>query len=273
MPWPLSDAGRVEEGGAVTASTTLTTVTAHATAHTKGSYTELLAATGFDTSGLMLRLGGAPSASGVDSSTLLDIAVGAAGSEVVLVANIPLGGYISGDRYAWVLPVRVPAATRIAARTQSAVTSQAITLQVVPFGGGFLGPEGYARATTYGSDTATSSAVQPTTAGTLHTKGAWTQVNASIVNPMRALTVCVAAPVTNSATTAAGLLDIGVGASGSEIVIVPNVNFSISSAEQCQYVPITVPVNQPAGVRVACRYQSASTAAGAKPSVAFIGYD
>jgi hypothetical protein len=102
------------------------TATANTSAHTKGAWTELVASTTAESSLLFINVSDI-SASGVNTATLLDVAVGAAGSETVIASNVAVGGAPSfaslrTTSLAVGLPVRIPAATRVSARIQSVVT-------------------------------------------------------------------------------------------------------------------------------------------------------
>jgi hypothetical protein len=48
---------RIEEGGGVAADSQMTTVTTDSSAHSKGSYTQIIAATEFEATAIMVNLG------------------------------------------------------------------------------------------------------------------------------------------------------------------------------------------------------------------------
>jgi hypothetical protein len=126
--WPtLTGVGRFQDAANV-ASSILVSITASGTANTKGSYTQLIASTSFDASGFLLAL----RASTVSRTYLLDIAVGAAASEQVVLPNILVsvgtGSALPTDLV--YLPMAVKAGQRIAARCQSATASAAMTVGV-----------------------------------------------------------------------------------------------------------------------------------------------
>jgi hypothetical protein len=133
------------------------TPVASATPHTKGSWIQLVAATTADIYGLLVFSTTNTSSSAADSSSLLDVGVGASGSEVVAVADLAMGYRGAGlgasgaevvavpnicatassaesltptDQGAWL--VDVPAGTRIAARYQ--IASLATTLDAIVYG-------------------------------------------------------------------------------------------------------------------------------------------
>jgi hypothetical protein len=269
--WPLSDAGRSETGGVVAASSVPETLTASGTAHIKGAWTQLIAATDFDVSGIWMMHRDGISVSAVDTSMLIDIGLGAAASERVLVENIAVG--FSGSTRSIFLPVYIPSGERIAARCQSAVVSETVDAQCLIIGGGWMPGEHGGRATTYGASTAVSSGTLMATPGAVNTKGAWTELSASTANPIRWLIPCIA-PTNNAVLTATGVLvDIGYGSAGNEQVLIADLGARISTSEVCHTPHVTVPTNLPAGIRLVARHAGSSVAATAIPRVLAVGVD
>jgi hypothetical protein len=143
-------------------------VTAHATIHTKGSYAELIASTTHDAVGFWL-LAHATQVTATATPLLLDIAIGAAASEVVIVPDLQAGwkwSMASSVLSSVYLPVRIPKGSRIAARCQALITADTVRVIVAldegPANGAF---PGFAGCDVYGLDAANSR-------GTLHTPGA-----------------------------------------------------------------------------------------------------
>ncbi len=253
------------------ATSLLTAVTADATPHTAGAWVEMIASTAFTASAVALIAIGATATANTDTSVLADIGIGGSGSEVAIVESIPLGARPTKGFTEHRVPLSVPAGSRLSVRIRAAITVDTTNVQLRIAGGGLHGPSGYGRATTYGADTGTSNGVTLTTPGATNTKGAWTQIVAATTNPCRFL---LAAPCLRAASTqlsVTGLIDIGVGGSGSEVVLIPDVYFDASSSEDLVSVAAAVPVNLPAGVRLSARYQGSATNAG--PAVILIGLD
>lgn len=90
----------------------------------KGSWVTLIASLNFDTYGLLICINN-NSASAASRNSAMDIGIGAAASEVVLIPNLIAGnaaGYTSGGLW-YYFPIFIPAGTRIAARAQSTVVT------------------------------------------------------------------------------------------------------------------------------------------------------
>ena len=104
-----------------------TSVPFSATANTKGAYTQLTAATAFDAMAVLIKVVYGNN-TGPDTAVAVDIAVGASGSEVVVVPNLNLNDGPSGTTYSTMvmyslIPLTIPAGTRVSARSASNGTS------------------------------------------------------------------------------------------------------------------------------------------------------
>ena len=190
-------------------------VTAGTPAHTEGAWTELVASTADQSSMLMITVGQA-SVSGSARTHLLDIGVGASGSEVAIAENINVGqatGLI--DNVLWngivfPLPVYVPAGSRISVRMQSAIASSTATVWVRCHKIG--------ESSTCPTSLDVLGAVTANSTGTILTgaSGTYVQVAASTTKTYGAL-ILVGAGATAALATECRPLTVAVGASGSEI--------------------------------------------------------
>lgn len=91
-----------------------------------------------------------------------------------------------------------------------------------------------------------------TAPGSVNTKGAWTQVTSSAPFDVAWMSLGIRAAQSDFA-----LLDIGVGGSGSEQVVIPNVPFT-GNVNDIYGGPYDYPISIPAGTRIAARYQNKS---------------
>lgn len=107
-----------------------------------------------------------------------------------------------------------------------------------------------------------SRATVVTSSGSANTKGSWTQLvaAANVTGPVIGIAVSIA----NNNTSAAAVrsfIDIGVGGSGSEVVLVSNLAFvgpnnAPNQPGPCEFF---IPVRIPAGTRISARHASTST--------------
>ncbi len=117
LPFPQETKPTEETGGAVTGSSTATTITASGTANVMGSWTQLIASTSKRAVAIIISLAWG---SGVDM--LVDIGTGGSGSEVVLLPYLLHAG--NGPRLThYTFMIEIPSGTRIAARCQSPTAS------------------------------------------------------------------------------------------------------------------------------------------------------
>jgi hypothetical protein len=232
-------------------------LTADTSAHTKGSYSELIASTSAN-AGLLVLMVQDISTSGTNTATLIDVATGASGSETVIISNLAVGGALTTSSPIGVavsIPFQIPSGTRLSARIQSVVTGgKTATAQVFLFDVG----GDYATAPTsvdvITGDTATSQGISFSGAS-----GTWVQAIASTSRAYRAVAIM---PSTHSSgiSNIVPQFEIGVGASGSEqgfgVAIV-----SYGSSETALSSPPYLSLfgrNIPAGSRLAVKHNIAA---------------
>jgi hypothetical protein len=257
VDFPLPHGSKVDGLSLDTANSAGLAVTGSASAHTKGSYVQLIASTAEEYSGLMLTFGSSSICTG-----LLDIAIGSAGSEQDIVPNIMfqtgvIGGLAGSATF---LPLRIPAGSRIAARLQTvAGGSQVVRFCLLGFTGGYSSRPPLGRATTYGVNTGTSRGTSIDPGASANTKGSFAQIVASTANNIRALMICLGSQGNPAPTSTNWLIDIGIGPA-TEKVLVANL-FMNSHLASGLFMPshYFLPVSIRAGTRVAARAQCGST--------------
>lgn len=269
--WPLSDAGLNAMGGALTATSLLTAVSASATPNAVGAWVPLFTSTPWPASGLRVHLGKAGIAvAASNSQTLLNIGVGAAGAEQAVVSDVAIGGALAFAT--WDMPIAIPMGSRVCVQLRSAVGSKATTMGMSLWGGG-MGTEDSARALTYGQTTAASRGLLLTVPGSINTEAAWTVVQASTTLPMRWALIGLAAPDTNIATAADHLVDIGIGAAAAEAAIISDIPCSCTANEEiARPGSLLYPVSVAAGARLVARYRGTQVATAARPNLTVTGF-
>lgn len=255
-----------------------TTLTASASANTMGSYAQLVAATTQTTSWAQISL----RTTGATRSFLVDIAVGGAGSEMIVVNNLlfSVGGTAQARMISVLVPLTIPAGSRIAARCQSTTASATCFISMILFADA-MGSNQHSGSylQTYNANSATSFTINAVDPGaTANTKGAYAQLSASST-AFRGFFLAVGPSSNTTSTTGTPLwaLDIAFGSAGSEIVVVPDLQLmgATTSAAVVPSLPSTLgyfPIPIPAGIRVAARAQcSSNTATGRVLGVTFYG--
>jgi hypothetical protein len=242
------------------------TLTANASAHTKGSWGQLIASTSTNFSFLIVRVSSISSA-GINSASLVDLALGASGSEVAFASNIAVGG-ASGVGAAGLqsivfgIPVQIPSGSRISARMQSVIT------------GGKTGVIEILTCTTSDYET-TLTDVDVIGADTSLSKGisfsgaanTWNEAVASTSRNYRAV-ILVPSSHDNALFNFNGAsMTVGVGASGSEVEI-GSLAYNINADERIGIAvgwpffitkgSLVFSSNIPAGSRLAVRHPFSS---------------
>jgi len=141
-------------------------ITTGATPNTKTAYTQLFAATTYDVYGFWLYVSGTSNSAAI-ANFLLDIAIGAGGSEQIILPDFQIGWRTApgagfhGD----FIPLFIPRGTRIAARLQSSLANDPgrITIFLNRGASGYIG-QLFTNCDTYGANLANSG-------GTAHTAG------------------------------------------------------------------------------------------------------
>lgn len=190
------------------------TVTADVSTHTKGAWTEVIASSSGPADLVYLYVINAQSATATEG--LLDVGVGSAGSEVVVVSNAvggstsitsPTVGVTPGVNPLQIFPVNIPAGSRVAVRIQNVVSSRTANVSVSLLYSGQPAPS---TLDTIGATTATSRGTN------LPTSNTYVQLVASTSQTYRGVVMvcCAAGSAQNSESS---VYTLAVGGSGSEV--------------------------------------------------------
>lgn len=237
--------------GADLTNTRGTAVVSAGSANVKGSWTQLVASTAAVTNCLVIYAYGASSA----QRYLLDIGIGGAGSETVLIPNLHAGGNALAFPNIWRIPINVPAGTRISARIQAGPsTSRTLyVMAILDSGSKSLYPVP-TQCATYGANTADSGLTSIDPGASAATEGAWTEITASTGFDATWMCVTVGNDITNLTGTASWFIDIGTGAAASEVAIINELWMQSTSVTDLA-TPGTFwfPVSIPSGTRLSAR--------------------
>jgi hypothetical protein len=153
-------------------------VTASASLHTKGSWVTMLDPIPYDTDWIAISMNGV-GISATLTDALVDIGVGAAGAERVIIPNL-LAGWSNNIVRCMTIPLRVPKGTRITARAQSLISADIVTVSLAILAGGPMGNliGGFVGCDAYGINIGSPTVSQGTsiTSGASGAEGAWTNV-------------------------------------------------------------------------------------------------
>jgi hypothetical protein len=274
MLWSLPNRANWNLQPSLSASVAPSTVlfTCGATPHTKGAYVAVETATAADWLGFWVGLSNSSTAA-TDTSTLMDIALGAAGAEVVIFGNWPIGYHNAGitNATSWFyVPLFVKAGSRVSVRGQAAVGGQVSQLDLCgnTSGHGLVSDEDlFGYCTTIGADTSTSRGPTFTT-GAVDVYGTPTELSPALPVPVHAVLLGIqgaGGTVLNNVACRAQLMS---GAAGAEVIVARDFYFQLTSSESrffSQVAGLQVPMNGlslPKGARLAARvgaHQAAQT--------------
>jgi hypothetical protein len=238
------------------ANTNTVNVTSSATAHTKGSWAQLIASTS-GASNFFICFLQSVSVAATDTATLLDIGIGASGSETAIASNIAVGG---AGNVTIVLPVNIPSGTRIAARIQGVRSSQTLSINQNTFTANISGSAASLfppSVDVLGTDSATSTGTAMSGAS-----GTWVEIIASTGDDYMGLAVIPSVSDTDTANLPDVRFTLGVGAAGSEVAI-GEISASVNVSESVTGRAITnaLPIfgrEVAAGSRLAIRHNIAA---------------
>lgn len=242
-----------------------TLVTASGTAHTKGSWSDVIVAgdwSGFTGDAFEIEiLFTASATSATIIRVLADIGIDTGGGYASIIDNLgasfatTLGYPGSGIYYRFNL--RIPNGAKVGCRCQSNVISQTVYVAINVFGNpthpGLVRSGTLVR--TFGADTANTQGTGVTPGGA--SEGAWVQVTASTSDD---LWQWDASWHCNDSAWVAGseFIDIGKGAAASEVVIATNITHSKGGTEGLVKPTGPAIYDVPSGTRIAVRAQGAS---------------
>lgn len=249
------NAGATADAVDSTASTrTVYTATTSGTPHAAGSYSEVVAALSEDSYGLYLQLSATTNTSAVDSSTLMDIAIGAAGSEVNIVQNLGVG-YKNLSNVIFFIPVFIPKGQRVSFRARGAQVSKSINARFTFLRSKDKNRSMPTRLNTIGANTATSSGIALTAPGASNVKSAWTEITSSTTEAFQGFLLTVQGAQSINLPNNNVLLDVAIGSAGNEQIISADNHVVIGAAESVDLPrPLTMVRHIPAGTRISCRY-------------------
>ena len=235
------------------------------------AWTELIASTDADSDLLMLYI--MRNDNGNIGRFRLDIGVGAAGSEEVILDDLLLSGKPNGQGqpFALNLPLAIPEGSRVAFRANFSGTTRVMEIAVALYAGGFKTQAALACSKAYGFNGTDGVDVDP--GGTVNTKGSWAELDASIAENINGMYVSIGDSANTAQANALWLVDIAIGGAGSEIVVAENIPARGNTSELIK-VPVWADVVIASGERVAARAQCTITDATDRViSVSIVGFN
>lgn len=225
-------------------------------ANVKGAYVELAASSSVAAHAILVTLARAVST----ADYLVDIAVGAAASEVVLVPNLLYSGHAGSiGGISILIPVGIAAGVRISARCQSTTGSAVIDITIVLIASAGVDATAVEAC---GVATADSGGTSIDPGAVAHTMSGFVQLIASTAFEYQWLIVAIGGQAQATRTAATFIINIAVGGAGSEVVRVANIygRTPTNLVPEPRFVALPVPAIA-AGSRISAQAQSSLTTA------------
>lgn len=226
--------------------------------NSKGSYVELCSALPFDCILNLINI------SGGEYEHLLDFAIGAAGSELIIVENIAWScASLNIQNFSYPVPIPLAAGTRLSIRGQVNDGSTRLTewaLELISINN-FAGTPAGTKFITLGADTSDSGGTQVDPGGTNHTYGSYVELASSLEYPLIGFYLHIGTQG-NKRSNTYWYLDVAIGSAGNEQPILSRFPVHFRETDDKIVQPITgvLPLPIAAGERVSIRAMCDSTA-------------
>ena len=231
-----------------------TTITSNGSANTKGSWTQLVASTSSDTCWVLINtLSKTWAAAGY--GVAVDIGVGSSGNEIVLIPNVLTASDDATYNISTSVgfPVSIPSGTRISARCQDSVGGEVCYVNLIMFDGALSQMEGAAGVDAIGFNSAATVGTV-VTPGAASAKGSYSQLSAATARDYIGLFAMFDMQTNSSYPEFAYDIDLAIGASGSEQIIIPDYCGGNHEGYTIDIDPIPfIPISIPSGTRIAAR--------------------
>lgn len=254
--WAFADSSRFAVGGTV-AIAGGGTVTG-AAANTKGEWSRI-ATTPFDVDVLTVESQRISSLLvPPDKYALMDIGRGTAGAEQVVISNLPsINSEGEFGCFQYQFPYLINAGETLSARVQSPRVNSVFSVGFRFQAHGFAHFVSSSRIRTYGVNTATSKSTE-LVFGATNAKGVWAQIAASTTDDICEIVIVATDHSLSGLNNNWHLVDVGLGAPGSERIIIPDIPI-VTYSSNSGISPFLIgpyPINIPAASRIAMRIQN-----------------
>lgn len=226
------------------------------TTFTKGTWTQLIASTATDLTALLI-VGQTFTSGG--TAFAVDIGVGPGGSQSSVINNLNFS-QVASSGASYLFPLNLPAGTSLWGRVSCNDINDAMVICVNAFQDLYTSAGTGSAIDTYGFSTATNLGTLVDPGATANTKGAYSQITASVTSDLAGILLAFDLQGLTGGTVGAvfWLIDIAVGAAGAEQVIIPNLYQMATTATLGSFFvpfPLYLPIQIPSGTRVAVRAQ------------------
>ena len=199
---------------------------------------------------------------------LYTIAIGAAGSETPILTNLytqsGVSSYVSNLDSAMTIPLFINKGSRVSVKAQCTTAASLFDIEAYLISSGMFSRNQYALCDTIGAVTGGSGGTSIDPGALPNSKGSWVQLSASSARAYKGLTVGVGGAVNWTRTECYWSIDIGIGASPADQIIVPDyvirshTNGDMMLPTMSPVFPVYVPKATAISVRALCTIADAT---------------
>jgi hypothetical protein len=241
-------------GNARSQELTVYGVTAHASANTKGAWTELIAAAPYNCTMVFQT-----QALGLAGDFMLDFAIGAGESEVTILENVLFSGAGNSCNQpeSYNLPIIFPAGQRISCRVQTNNSGSRVLYFDATICEYLPGKTvGFHYCVTYQANTADTGGLSLDPGGSAWAWSDWFEFSASTTRKINAIKTIVGGQLNTDRLRGNWKLEVGIGADSSEVPIVSMIPLQVTAENDTildrmsELYPVDIPVGTRLSVRV-----------------------
>lgn len=257
--FPLNEITEVSSIGYDLATQKGIDVTSSASTNTKGAFVEILSAANNLTDSCFIEVIFNANSPISTSDNFVDIAIGGAGSEEVIINNIFTQSSFT-DYNSLRLPISIPAGQRISARSQASSGSTICNVRIKLYNCNFKSNIGYSEVIAIGATEASTSGVLVSFV-TANVFSGWVEVTAATSNNFSGIAVA-SHRGSGSWTNGVVTYELGLGSAGNEISIIGEQMLPVSASETgTNLLSDTYMIPIPEGSRLSIRATANSTGA------------
>lgn len=246
------------ESGLDLSATNGTLITSGGSANTVGAFVELLSAANNTKASNFISIIIGDNAGASQEPILLNIAIGGAGSEVIIIPNLFARSITGGNKthYQYYFPLEIPADVRISADSQSSSASTQTRVSIYRCFGALSQQSALSVIDSIGATTASSRGTEVPRGSSINTFGVWTTITASLAQSIKGFSVC-AQRANTSWSDATVIYEVGIGSAGNEEIIFSGQIVRMATSEEgFGVVSPFIPVGIVNGTRISIREQT-----------------
>ena len=209
------------------------------------------------------------------NNMMIDIGIGDPGQESTIFGNLTATKSNVFQTRILTLPTIAPSGAHVVARAQNDGTAGTpqINIGILIYGINFKNPSPPRSTVHYGPSVSLSRGVLVDPGASANVKSAWVEITSGTSIDHSSLLITIQGDTDTVKPAGNALIDIGIGTSGNEVVILPNLPSTFASSDDhlpVMFGPFLLSI--PSGTRIVARVQSSDTSGTRQIYVDVIGH-